>query len=351
MQSFAISSPIIDIHRHIAHPRLMTNLASIPREAFVEPLPAQSTAKEAAYHLPSASTDIDVQVQQQDAAGITKGVLSHPFPLADLKPGAGSIAQDVAKIVNDDLAAVVSTHPGKLDFLATVHPFEPGFAEEMERSLTSLGARGLTLTSSYAGRWLDDSTLAPFWEQVQSHDVAVFLHPPLTPAWLPLDDIYPLQEMVYRPFDVITTTTRMIFSGLFDRYPRLKIVLPFAGAGMMNLLGRLDYSYRSIVTGQPPKEAALCQHLPSRYMRTNVYVELGLSFSPTTVQQAIQIFGSDHVLFGTDYPVAPLAEQLTIVKQLDLNPTEREQVLWKNSSTLFHLDVSLDTTIPHSSKS
>lgn len=145
--------------------------------------------------------------------------------------------------------------------------------------------------------------------------------------------------MVYRPIDVVTTTTRMLFSGLFDRYPRLNIVLPFAGAGIMNLLGRLDYSYRSMTTGSPAKEAALCQHLPSSYMGTNVYVELGLSFSPTTIQQAIQIFGSDHVLFGTDYPVAPLAEQLTIVKQLDLNPTEQEQILWKNSRDLFHLDV------------
>ncbi len=345
MQSSITSRPIVDIHRHIAHPRLITGLASISREVFLED---SATQKEAPGLQTSAFSDIDAQLQAQDHAGITRGVLSHPFPLADLKPYAGSVARDIATLINDDLAMVVSNHPGKLDFLATVHPFEPGFAEEGDRSLTKLGAKGLALTTSYAGRWLDDRTLDPFWEYVQHRDVAVFLHPPITPTWLPLSDIYPLQEMVYRPFDVMTTTTRMIFSGLFDRYPRLKIVLPFAGAGIMNLLGRLDYSYRSIATRSSTKEAALCQRLPSTHMGTNVSVELGLSFSPTTIQQAIQIFGSDHVLFGTDYPVAPLAEQLTIVKQLDLNPTEREQIMWKNSNELFHLDIQSSATIPQS---
>ncbi len=343
MQPFAVSSPIIDIHRHIAHPGLMKNLASLPRDVFVEHLSAQ---KEAVYNLPAESTDIDVQVQEQDRVGITKGVLSNAFPLADLKPDVGSVAQDIAKIVNDDLATVVSTYPDKLNFLATVHPFEPGFAQEIDRGLKSLGAKGLTLTSSYAGRWLDAPLLNPFWEYVQSRDVAVFLHPPITPTWLPFSDVYPLQEMVYRPFDVMTTMTRMIFSGLFDRYPHLKIVLPFGGAGIMNLLGRLDYSYRSIVTSSSSKEAAICQRPPSSYMKTNMYVEVGMSFSPTTIQQAIQVFGSDRVLFGTDYPIAPIEEQLMLVKQLNLNPTEQEQILWKNSRDLFHLDVPASALNP-----
>ena len=332
--SFPVSHPIIDVHRHVAHPSLMTNLASIPQDVFLE---KRSAPKQiASVQMPELS-DIDVQVQAQNNASITKGILSHPFPLADLKLDAGSIARDIAAIVNDDLATIVSTHPDNLDFFATVHPFEPGFAEEADRSLMQLGAKGLTLTTSYAGRWFDDLMLDPFWEYVQSRDVAIFLHPPINPTWLPLSDIYPMQEMLYRPFDVMTSITRMILSGVFDRYPRLKVVLPFAGAGIMNLLGRIDYSYRTGFTATSPESAARCQHLPSWYMGKNVYVELGLSFSPTTIQQAIKVFGSDHVLFGTDYPAGHIEEQLTIVKQLDLSQTEMEQILWKNSQALFHL--------------
>ncbi|MBA2678884.1 MAG: amidohydrolase family protein [Ktedonobacteraceae bacterium] len=337
MQLSPVSSPIIDIHRHVANPRLMTNLASIPREVFIEQRDAQNKAPS---NQPPEFSDIDAQVQDQDQAGVTKGVLSNPFPLADLRPHAGGVARDIAVIVNDDLATVVAKHPGKLDFLATVHPFEPGFAEEADRSLTRLGAKGLTLTTSYAGRWLDDRTLGPFWEYVQSRDTAIFLHPPITPTWLPLSDVYPMQEMLYRPFDVMTSMTRMIFSGVFDRYPRLKMVLPFAGAGIMSLLGRLDYSYRAGFAALPTEDAKMPRHLPSAYIGTNVYVELGLSFSPTTVEQAVKIFGSDHVLFGTDYPaVAAVEEQIAIIKQLDLNQTDTQQILWQNANNLFHLNV------------
>lgn len=343
MKSSSVSSRVIDMHRHIAPPHLMTKLATLPREMFIEQLPVQKDTTR--FQNPVVS-DIDVQVQAQDQAGISKGILSYPFSLADLNPRAGSVAGDLATLMNDDLAMFVSKHASKLDFFATIHPFEAGFAEEIDRSLTKLGAKGLTLTTSYAGRWLDDPTLEAFWEHVQQRDIAVFLHPPITPVWLPLNDRYPLQEMLYRPFDVMTTATRMIFSGIFDRYPRLKIVLPFAGAGIMNLLGRLDRSYQLGYSGSPAGEAGTCQRLPSTYMGTNIYVELGLTFSTTTMQQALKIFGSDRVLFGTDYPAGPLEEQLTIVKQLDLSSAEMEQILWKNSVNLFHLDVASSRPSP-----
>jgi predicted TIM-barrel fold metal-dependent hydrolase len=335
MSSTTVSHPIVDIHRHIAHPSFMKSLASIPREVFIEQLPAPRQTQ----NLPPEFIDVDVQVQKQDAVGITKGVLNNPFRLADLKPHMGSVALDIATILNDDLAAIVSQHPDKLDFLATVHPFESGFAEEADRSLTQLHAKGVALTTSYAGRWLDDSALNPFWEYVQARNMTIFLHPPITPTWLPLNDVYPLQEMLYRPFDVMTTVTRMIFSGLFDRYPRLKIVVPFAGSGIMNLLGRLDHTYRSLSIVSSAKNATVCQQQPSTYMGINVYVELGMAFSPTTIQQAIEILGSNHVLFGTDYPAAPLEEQIALVKQLDLSPSKLGQILWKNSNDLFHLEI------------
>ncbi|HLG77471.1 MAG TPA: amidohydrolase family protein [Ktedonobacteraceae bacterium] len=332
--------PIIDVHRHASGPDLQVRLSSIPREVFDERLSGFIYARKDIRFQTSGLGDIDVQVQGQDRAGVTKGLLSNPFLLAELRHHVGAIAQEVAAIVNDDLAAVVAKHPRNLDFLATVHPFEPGCIEEAERGLTQLGAKGLSLSTSYAGRWLDDRTLDPFWEYVQSRDVAIFLHPPATPAWLSFNDIYRMQEMLHRPFDEMMNTTRMIYSGVFDRYPRLKIVLPHAGGGIMNLLGRLDYSYRLGFAGLPSEDAATCQRQPSAYIGTNLYVELGASFSPTTVRQALALFGSDHVLFGTDYPAVflPIEEQIAIVTQLDTEPAIVEQILWRNASALFRLE-------------
>lgn len=353
MPSTAVAEMIVDIHRHLVTPRLLTNLASLPDGVFVRENPGQKRNPQ--QDVPSIQTsafnDIEVQVQEQDHVGVTKGLLGNGSLLADIRPDVGSVAQEVARIVNDDLAEAVSTHPDKLDFLATVHPFEPGFAQELERSLTKLGAKGLTLTSSYAGRWLDDPTLAPFWEEVQAHDAAIFLHPTIGPAWLPGNDRYRVQEMIYRPFDVVTTVTRMVCSGLFDRFPQIEMVIPFTGAGVMDLLGRLDYFHRHGLLTAPGKSAVTCQRLPSSYIGTNLYTELGMTFSPTATRQAIEVFGSDHVLFGTDRPVAPTGEQLAIVRQLSLSPSVREQILWKNSAELFHLDIPSNVAISSSAKS
>jgi predicted TIM-barrel fold metal-dependent hydrolase len=82
-----------------------------------------------------------------------------------------------------------------------------------------------------------------------------------------------------------------------------------------------------------------------------VYTEFGVTFSPTTIQKAIEVFGSDHVLFGTDTPVAPTGEQLMIVKQLNLSPSVQEQILWKNSNELFHLNIQLNSVISELSRS
>ncbi|QBD75259.1 hypothetical protein EPA93_04310 [Ktedonosporobacter rubrisoli] len=341
MQKISSNETIIDIHRHIAHPSLMANLAAFPREVFLENIPDQQDAKEDTTHFQrSVFNDIDAQVQAQNQAGITKGLLGNAFLLADVKPHVGKVAQDVAAALNDNLAGFVARYPNKLDFLATVHPFEPGYEKEIERSLTRLGAKGLTLDSSYAGRWLDDPVLEPFWAHVQSRDIAVSLHPPINPLWLPGNDTFRMQELLYRPFDVITSSARMICSGLFDRYPQLKVVIPFGGAGLLNLLGRLEYFYQIGFIGAQGKNAVTCQRPPSSYMRTNLYIDLSLSFSPSTIRQAIEICGTERVLFGSDYPAAlTIEEQIADVKQLDLRAEEKEQILWKNSNELFHLDV------------
>ncbi len=353
MPSTAVPEMIVDIHRHLVSPGLLTNLASLPENVFLRENPGKkrNPQQDAPSIQTSAFNDIDVQVQEQEQAGVTKGLLGNGSLLADIRPDVGSVAQEVAKIVNDDLAGAVSTHPDKLDFLATVHPFEPGFTREMDRSLTQLGAKGLTLTSSYAGRWLDDPTLALFWEQVQAREVAIFLHPTIDPTWLPGNDSYRVQEMIYRPFDVVTTVTRMVCSGLFDRFPQLRMVIPFTGAGVMDLLGRLDYFHQHGLITMPGKSAVICLRPPSSYFGTNLYTEIGMTFSPTATQQAIEVFGSDHVLFGTDTPVAPTEEQLTMVRQLNLSPGVREQILWKNSTQLFHLDIPSHAVISSANRS
>ena len=89
-------------------------------------------------------------------------------------------------------------------------------------------------------------------------------------------NIYRLEEMIGRPFDTTMTVARMIYSGVFDRHPELKIVLPHMGAALPNIVGRLDFGYRLGYDGLPKEEAAACRKKPSEYFRTNQVQDLSI---------------------------------------------------------------------------
>jgi 5-carboxyvanillate decarboxylase len=130
----------------------------------------------------------------------------------------------------------------------------------------------------------------------------------------------------------------MILSGLFDRYPRLKIVLPHMGGGLPAVVGRLDFGYRLGYEGLPQRQSARCKQTPSSYLRSNFYVDT-MGFSPTGILQAIALFGADRTLFGTDYAAVPLSpkEHIDIIKGLRLSYADEERIFWRNASALFKL--------------
>jgi aminocarboxymuconate-semialdehyde decarboxylase len=243
--------------------------------------------------------------------------------------------------VNDMTAAMVAKYPAELDFMAYANPFEQGSIDECERCLTKLGAKGIGIVSSVNGEFLDSAQLNPFWEYAQAKEAAVFIHPPMLPIGYQKMNRYKLEEVVGRPFDTTMNIARMIYSGVFDRYPRLQVVLAHMGGGLPSVLGRLDFGYRLGYEGLPQGEAAVCKHKPSEYLRTNLSVDT-MGLSPTGVQHCIDLFGVDRVLLGTDYPAVPLSpkEHIDIVRGLGLHPVDQAKILWKNADDLFKLGVT-----------
>ncbi len=157
--------------------------------------------------------------------------------------------------------------------------------------------------------------------------------------------LYKLEEIVGRPFDTTMTITRMIYSGIFDRYPGLQVVLPHMGGGLPNIIGRLDFGYRLGYEGLPSGEEAVCERKPSEYLRTNLYADT-MGFSAAGIRQCIELFGVDRVLFGSDYPPVPISpkEHIDIVRSLGLAGEDEERILWKNANNLFHLGVASDAS-------
>ena len=284
--------------------------------------------------------DIDAQIKCQDESGVTKSILSFSMALETMVKALFFVPEDeLTRRLNDSIASMVSRYPDKLDFMAIVNPFHKNSIKECQRCLDKLGAKGINIGTSWNGRYLDSPKLSIFWEFVQQKDIAVFLHPPQVPIGHKYMKAYKMEEMVGRPFDTTMTVARMIYSGLFDRYPRLNIVLPHMGGGLPMIAGRLDFGYRLGYEGLPKDQRASCERKPSDYFRTNFYVDT-MGFSASGIRHALDLFGADRVLFGSDYAAVPISprEHVDTIRSLGLSRDEEEKVLWKNAASLFRID-------------
>jgi predicted TIM-barrel fold metal-dependent hydrolase len=288
-----------------------------------------------------ALNDIDAQVQVTDEAGITLSLLSfsmqHELICSKLPLAPEQLA---AKKLNDRTAELVARYPGKLAFMANVNPMNKSSVAECERCINRLRAKGVNVSTSWKGKFLDSDKLDHFWEYADDQRIPVYLHPPLLPIGYRSMNKYRLEETVGRPFDTAMTVARMIYSGVFDRFPRLRVVLPHMGGGLPGILGRLDFGYRLGYEGLPDGEAAVCRRKPSEYLKRNLYADV-MGFSPAGVRHCLEIFGPDRLLFGSDYPAVDISpiEHVRMVEGLGLNPEDLEKILWKNANDLFRLEL------------
>jgi aminocarboxymuconate-semialdehyde decarboxylase len=339
-------TPIIDIHRHCM-PQPSSTIEELVRSAANMRLGFDETDAYPSVTLEGISSviyrdlrDIDLQVQRQDEAGVTKSLLSFCMMLEISSRALLLPSSQVAKRLNDATAGLVARYPTKLDFMVMVNPFDRSSIEECERCLRNNGAKGISIGTSWKGRFLDSAEIDPFWEYAQDEGAPIFLHPPMLPIGHEKMNAYKLEEVVGRPFDTTMTISRMIYAGVFDRYPGLRVVLPHMGGGLLNVIGRLDFGHRLGYEGLPEGQAAVCKRRPSEYLKTNLYVDT-MGFSAAGIRHCIEVFGADRVLFGTDYgpvPISPV-EHIHIVKGLGLSLEDEAKIFWKNASDLFDLAV------------
>lgn len=336
-------SHIVDIHTHFAGPPKGDPLG------VAEAMRAQRVGKNfySDYHgMPSIAyyelTDFDLQQEVSHRAGITRRLMSNPFSSEVLTEVSAKPADDVIKFCNDEIAETVGRAPNDTWGLATVNPLSPTGVAEAERCLGPLGFKGLQIVTSWHGCYPDTEEAWPFWEFVQDRQVPIFLHPPRVPIGHDRQmNQYKLDELIGRPFDTAMSVARMILSGLFDRFPQLQICVAHMGGGLLPCIGRLDFGYRLGSDGMPDDAAIKCQHLPSTYLRRNLHVDIMGVWAPH-VREAVEVFGPDRVMFGTDYGPVPIdpQEHIDIVRELDLSDDDKEKILWKNANAFFDLGLS-----------
>ena len=283
--------------------------------------------------------DLDAErISDMDATGIDVQLLSLTAP------GVNALAADEARALsvssNDEVAAAVKRHPGRFAGLAAFAPQDPAHAaKEIERGVNKLGLKGAILNAHCRNEYLDDPKFWAIFEACEALDVPVYLHPAGPSNGL----IQPMLEKgldgAIFGFGVDTGlhALRLIVSGLFDRFPKLKLVLGHLGEALPFWLFRLDYMHRATVAAKRYEALKPLKRRISDYMRENVYVTTSGMAAPEAILYCRQVLGAAHVLYAMDYPYQFVAEEVTVQDGLAIGDAEKADFFQHNAERLFRL--------------
>jgi aminocarboxymuconate-semialdehyde decarboxylase len=325
----------IDMHSHVMAPEAAAfagphlDLSTIPLAHFATEPTKELNRKQDLDRRPNM-TDVAVRLADMDAAGIDLQIIMPPPPQCYYTVPS-EIGVPAARMINDALAEFVSRRPDRFAALGTVAMQEPAEAVRELTRLMSSGFKGVQILTNIAGLELSDPRFEPFWAAAEKLGAIVLLHPNGFTDAKRLSRFY-FNNVVGNPFETTLALHYLIFDGVLERYPHLKIIAVHGGGYLASYSGRIDHAWgaRSDVHGQLPLP-------PTTYLK-RIYVDT-IVFTPHQLDALIKLFGVDHVLMGTDYPY-DMAESDPIghVASLEnLSPADFAAIVGGNAQRLFHL--------------
>lgn len=245
------------------------------------------------------SWDPETRIKECDSANVHVQVLS-TVPVMFHYWAKPRDALETSRFLNDHIASVVASHPKRFVGLATVPLQDTDLAiQELERVM-SLGFRGVQIGTHINGRNLDDPALFPFFEAASRLDAAIFVHPwdmmgqeRFSKYWLPW--------LVGMPAETCAAICAMIFGGIFERLPQLRVAFAHGGGSFPGTIGRIEHGFQV-----RPDLCAVDNDVNPRAYLGRFYVD-SLVHDPVMLAHIVTLLGADKVILGTDYPF-PLGE-------------------------------------------
>jgi len=261
------------------------------------------------------------RLEDADATGVTVQVLS-TVPVMFSYWAEAADASDLSRILNDHLAEVVRAQPGRFTGLGTVPLQDPDLAaRELARCVNDLGLAGVQIGTHVEAWNLDDPALFPFFQHAEELEAAVFVHPwdmmgkeEMPRYWLPW--------LVGMPAEAARAACSLIFGGVLERLPRLKIMLAHGGGAFPFTLGRIERGF----TSRPDLCAVDNDRNPREYVE-RLFVD-SLVHDPQALRYLLDLFGPERVALGSDYPF-PLGEARAgaLIESMDLAEPVRDRLL------------------------
>lgn len=276
----------------------------------------------------------DVRIAAMDAAGIDVAVLSHTAPAPEqLEP---RLATAVARDANDRLAEAIDRHPDRYLGFATLGPREPDEAvQELERAVKELGFKGWNTHSNFGDSYLDEKRYWPILAKAEELEVPIYLHPTF-PIIQQLTDYGLALAGPSFGFGVETSMVmmRLILSGVFDAFPKLKVILGHYGEALPFLLKRVDRSFLQYHVPKGSGSMPEIQKRPSEYLLDNMFVTTSGNYLDAAFECTKAAIGIERILLGTDYPYESTEEISGFLDGLKMSPEEEVMLYEKNASRL-----------------
>jgi len=206
------------------------------------------------------------------------------------------VGVQAARALNDGIAEYVGKHKDRLVALGGV-PMQDGneAAKELERGMTQLGFKGVEILTNVNGKELSDPAFVPFWKKAEELDALVLIHPTGFTQPQRFGRFY-FNNVIGNPLDTTVALHYLIFDGVFERHPKLRVLAVHGGGFLGAYSGRIDHAWgaRSDAHGDLPVP-------PTTYLRRNVHFDT-VVFTPHQLEALVKTYGGDRIVLGTDYP-------------------------------------------------
>ena len=328
------STLTVDMHSHIYLPEAdafagpQVDISMIPMAKYSTNPTRGLNRKQDIERTPNMR-EYDIRLKDMEQAGIDVQVIMSA-PQQCYTTVAPEVAVKAATMVNDEIAAWVSKMPDRFIPLGSVPMQEPEAAvKELERVMGPLGFKGVQILTNINGRDLSDPMFAPFWAAAERLGAVVLLHPLGFTHGERLSEFY-FSNVIGNPLETTIALHHLIFGGVLERHPKLKIVAVHGGGYLAGYSGRIDHAWgaRSDCRGSLPLP-------PTTYLK-RVFVDT-VVFTPHQLEALLKVFGPDQILMGTDYPYDMAeADPIGHVRSLEgLDESIARKLIGGNSQKLF----------------
>jgi predicted TIM-barrel fold metal-dependent hydrolase len=322
---------IITVEEHFVTPAFLAG----PGKASTERL--RNARPDGAFTIGQLSDVGDKRVAEMDAAGIDMQVLSLNSPGVEQLDADAAIS--CSHDANDYLAHAIDQHPTRFAGYASLPIQAPEQAAlELERCVRQLGFKGANINGHTGGRYLDDKFFSPILERAETLDVPIYLHPTVSPK--------PVVDALYGGFSPGVTgvlsgggwgwhietalhVLRMVLGGVFDRHPKLQVIIGHMGEALPFMLPRLNRNL--------PVQLTKLERSVSEYLQQNVHYTFGgFNFTPTFLNLLLEV-GVARIMFSTDYPYVPMVEARSFLQHLPVSDDDRSRIAHGNAERLLKL--------------